>query len=275
MKKKIWQTGIDTIRRLQNPYYQGTAAEIGLYFIFAIVPILALLLQFANYVETAQKLFYDILFAIGGNKMLEAVMKSVFEVNTGKFSLVFLAVALWSSSKLHFSMIRIANNTYNMGTTGFIGYFKARGRAVFTTILLIVMMIASVAFLVFGNMMLGYIDVLLEEDMQSRFDMFYSAFRWPIMLGIYWAIIALNYKLLPSESIKLKEVIPGSLFAAVGILVATFVYYIYFKYFSHINLVYGSLGAIIAMLLWFYWLGFILVVGMIINASWFGYGEDD
>ncbi len=275
MKRKIWQTGMKTFRRLQDPYYQGTAAEIGLYFIFAIVPIMALLLQFANHVSMVHQLINNIIGTLGDNKLIESVLNSVLEVNAGGISLVFLLVALWSASKLHFSMIRIANNTYNMGSTGFVAYFKARGKAVFTTILLIIMMIISLMVLVFGNMLIDHIDRLLDGQMQLQFEMLYSAFRWPITLAIYWVIIALNYKLLPNEVIRFREVIPGSLFAAAGILVATIAYYIYFQRYSHINLVYGSLGAIIAMLLWFYWLGFILVVGMIVNASWFGYGADE
>ena len=37
------------IKRLQDPYYQGAAAEMGFYFIFSIVPIITILTQILGY----------------------------------------------------------------------------------------------------------------------------------------------------------------------------------------------------------------------------------
>lgn len=275
MKKKIFETGMMTVRRIQDPYYQGTAAEIGFYFIFSIVPILALILQFASRFERVDALYDRLLQVIGDSELTQIIGNSLQEIGAGKISILFLVVALWSASKIEFSMIRISNYTYNVADPGPIGYFKARGKAIITTIFLIVMMIVSMLVLVFGNAVIELMDQFLEGEFRSHFDLLFSLVRWPIALLIYWLIIALNYRMLPNQRLSFRENIPGSLFAAVGIMVATIAYYIYLNYFSHLNIVYGSLATIIVMLLWFYWLGFILVVGMLINASWFGYGVED
>ena len=275
MKKKIFSTGMMTVRRIQDPYYQGTAAELGFYFIFSIVPILTLLLQFASRMERMNAIYNRLLSAMSGTDLMQSIIGSLREVNTGKLSIFFLIIALWSASKIEFSLIRMANYTYNMADPGPIGYFKARGKAIVTTILLIVMMIVSMMVLVFGNLVVEMVDQFLQEGFRIHFDLLFSFLRWPLVLVIYWMILALNYLMLPNRRISFRETIPGSLFAAAGILFATIGFYIYIKYFSHLNVVYGSLATIIALLLWFYWLGYILVVGMLINASWFGHGEEE
>ena len=132
----------------------------------------------------------------------------------------------------------------------------------------------SLVVLVYGNMLIDMLGEVLGVSDLVVSPFLTSMLRWPLALFLYWLFLAFNYMMTPNQTLKLKEVLPGSLFAAIGILVATIAYYIYFKHFSHLNLVYGSLAAIIALLLWFYWLGYILMVGIVVNASWFERGEE-
>jgi membrane protein len=99
-----------------------------------------------------------------------------------------------------------------------------------------------------------------------------AALKWPIGLVVYWFFLAVVYKLLPGKRISIKHTIPGSLFAAAGIIIITAGYSIYLKHFSSFNVVYGSMGAVIALLFWFYLVGYILVLGMVINSVWFDEG---
>lgn len=274
-KRKVWVTGLKTVHRLQDPYYQGKAAELGFYLLFAVVPVITLLLQMINRLTSAKSYYDHLLESFSNNTIVNNLLNALQSAHSGSISLVFLIVAVWSASKLEFSLIRMSNYTYNYSDeNGFIGYFKARFRAVGTLIMLIIVIMISLVVLVYGNMLIDMVsDVMRVSDLfVSR--LLDSMLRWPLALFLYWLFLAVNYMMTPNERLKLKEVLPGSLFAAVGILVATIMYYIYFKYFSHLNLVYGSLAAIIALQLWFFWLGYILVVGMVVNASWFERGEE-
>ncbi len=274
-KRKVWVTGLKTVHRLQDPYYQGKAAELGFYLLFAVVPVITLLLQMINRLTSAKSYYDHLLESFSNNTIVNNLLNALQSAHSGSISLVFLIVAVWSASKLEFSLIRMSNYTYNYSDeNGFIGYFKARFRAVGTLIMLIIVIMISLVVLVYGNMLIDMVsDVMRVSDLfVSR--LLDSMLRWPLALFLYWLFLAVNYMMTPNERLRLKEVLPGSLFAAVGILVATIMYYIYFKYFSHLNLVYGSLAAIIALQLWFFWLGYILVVGMVVNASWFERGEE-
>ena len=272
--RKIFVVGMQTVRRLQEPYYQGKAAEIGFYFIFTVVPVITLLLQVINQLPPARARFDNVMEAFGDDSVVNDIFTALQSAHSGGISVIFLLVALVSASKLEFSMIRMSNYTYSCpGENGFIGYFKARFRAIFTLIMLIILIMTSLLALVYGNMLIDLANDVLSTSAQIDSRMMTSVLRWPLMLFVYWLFLAVNYMVSPNETLHIREVLPGSLFAAIGILVATIAYYLYFKFFSHLNVVYGSLTAIIALLLWFYWLGFILVIGMVVNASWFGRGD--
>lgn len=271
----MFLTGMKTFRRLQDPYYQGSPAELGFFFLLSIIPMLSLLLQIINRLPPARALFDRVLDSFGSNVLVSGFIGALQSESTGKISLMFLILAVWSASKLEFSMIRMSNYTYQCsGENGFVGFIKARVRAIFTVVMLIFILAGSLMVLVYGGKILAAANEFAGGSV-SRYTSFLTSFiRWPLMLVLYWLFIAIHYMMTPNEPLTIKEVLPGSLFASVGILIATIGYNIYFVYFSHLNLVYGSLAAVVALLLWFYILGFVLVIGMIINASWFGRGED-
>lgn len=263
------------IKRLQDPYYQGTAAEMGFYFMFSIIPIITILTQILGYAGVTG-IFSELLdTAFANNTFISSFLRSFEHTLSGGINLVFLIGALWASSKIEFSLIRISNYTYKIDNGNQItGYFKVRFRAVFTVALLILLIFISLLVLVYGNSITTLLSDTLSEYLNIDFhiDKIYMLLRWPIIFVIYFLFIAINYSILPSRKIPLRHTLPGSLFASIGIVISSLGYQIYFSYFSNLNLIYGSLAALIALLLWFYWLSYILLVGLVLNAVWF---DDD
>lgn len=272
MKRKLFYVTIRTIRRLRDPYYQGAAAEMGFYFIFSIIPLLTLMLQMLTFFDLTERLYESMFLRFEGNEMATYVLSAVQDaLSNGSFSVAFILVALWGASKIIFSMIRMANYTYRVGDVKRNSYVRSRVRSVVTVAMLILMIVATLVVFVYGNSLVRLANAVLQEFLNITFnaDWLFSALRWPIALAIYGMFLAVTYKLLPGKRIEIKHTVPGSVFAAVGIVVITAGYSIYLKYFSNFNVVYGSLGAVIALLLWFYLVSYILMLGMVINAAWF------
>ena len=278
MLKKVFYKSMTLITRLQDPYYHGAAAELGFYFIFSIVPVIALLTQILGYfgIYGAFSQILDAEFT--SNTFIYSFLTSFERTLSGGTNLVFLIGALWAASKIEFSLIRISNYTYKLdGGNQITGYFKIRFRAVLTVGLLILLVLASLLVLVYGNSILALISSALDQFFGIEFHVedIYMIMRWPVIFLIYFLFIAVNYSILPNKKVPLRRTLPGSLFASVGIIIASLAYQVYFSYFSNLNLIYGSLAAIIALLLWFYWLGYILLVGLILNAVWYEDSPED
>ena len=272
MGRKLFYKSMSLIKRLQDPYYQGAAAEMGFYFIFSIVPIITILTQILGYAGVTG-IFSELLdTAFANNSFISSFLRSFENTLSGGINFVFIIGALWASSKIEFSLIRISNYTYKIDNGNQItGYFKVRFRAVLTVALLILLIFVSLLVLVYGNSITALLSETLSEYLNIDFhiDKVYMLLRWPIIFVIYFLFIAVNYSILPSRKIPLRHTLPGSLFASVGIIISSLGDQIYFSYFSNLNLIYGSLAALIALLLWFYWLSYILLVGLVLNAVWF------
>lgn len=272
MKRKLFYVTIKTIRRLREPYYQGTAAEMGFYFIFSIIPLLTIMLQLLNFFDLTKRLYDSMFIRFESNEAAIYVLSAVQSaLGSTSFSIAFVLVALWGASKIIFSMIRMANYTYRVDDVKRNSYVRSRIRSVVTVAMLILMIVITLVVLVYGNSLVLLANALLQEFLNVTFNAtwLFSALRWPIVLAVYGMFLSVTYKLLPGKRISIKHTLPGSIFSAVGIVVITAVYSVYLKYFSNFNVVYGSLGAVIALLLWFYLVSYILMFGMVINAAWF------
>ena len=81
-------------------------------------------------------------------------------------------------------------------------------------------------------------------------------------------MVSYNYYVLPNEKLSFREIVPGSIFGAIGMLVVTIVYSNYADYTVNYDIIYGSLANIAALLMWFYFLAWVLCLGILFNKVW-------
>lgn len=74
-------------------------------------------------------------------------------------------------------------------------------------------------------------------------------------------IFLMIYRLLPSEPIKLKYVIPGALFSGFTWRLASYLYLKYGNAFASVSVVYGSIWYILGLLFWLYVVAFVFLIG--------------
>lgn len=270
MRNKMSRTFFVVFRRFRDPYYQGAAAELAFFLLLSIIPIVTILFHFLSISDVTVKLVETISREFSKNELISTILHSIGDMNGG-VSIAFLIPAIWAASKFEFSMIRMANYTYGFGERNAAVFIKNRLRAIVTIIGLIITLVLGLIILVYGDSLLKLANIVLSEFLgfQLHIDLLSRMLKWPLALVIYCIFIAVNYSVLPKERIPVKKTIPGSIFVSVGIIVVSILYYSYFNNFSKFNMIYGSFAAVVALLLWFYFLGYVLVLGMLINAVWF------
>lgn len=270
MRNKIRRTGFVVFRRFRDPYYQGAAAELAFYLLFSIVPMITLLFYILSVSDMTVELVEMISRQFAKNELISSILDAIGDMSGG-MSLAFIIPAIWAASKFEFSLIRMANYTYGFGGGSAAGYIKARVRAIVTIAGLILAIGLGLIILVYGDMLIKGINIVISQFLgaELHIDMISGLLKWPVALIIYGVFIAVNYSFLPMERVPIRKTIPGSIFASAGIIIVTIVYYIYFNNFSEFNMIYGSFAAVVALLLWFYFLGYVMVLGMLINAVWF------
>lgn len=269
-KKRFLHIFLLVVKKMMDPYYQGVAAELAYFFLLSLVPIGILLSQMLGVFSIsaeAMTMFLDQYMASDMTGVLSELF--IHRSTSGAMSVALIVVALWAASKAQFSMSQITNYTFTGQATGK-GYIKERLRAIKNIVFTLFTLVFSLLILVYGELIIGVITAYAEKFLGVTFilDKFWYLVRWPISLALYFLMISYNYYALPTEKVLFKEILPGSILASIGMLLATGLYTYYVRVFANYDILYGSLASIVALLFWFYLLGYILVVGIQFNAAW-------
>ena len=268
LKDRIIRMFIMGIRQLQDPYYQGFAAQISFYLMLSIVPIFILIAQilgvFNISIETAVKVFQDYT-----GQQVSKMMSSLFRFSSLGFgNVVFLAIAFWAGSRASFALTRIANYTLTEGDSTGRNFFVERVRAVKTMFITVITIVFSIVILCYGKFILSSILSLFGQDPAKYVESAWMWLRWPLGFFLFFVMISYNLYIIPTKKIPYKSVIPGSVFAALGMLVVTVGYSFYSSSLAKYDIVYGALSSVVALLIWFFLLAWVLCLAVLFNKVW-------
>ena len=87
-------------------------------------------------------------------------------------------------------------------------------------------------------------------------------------LALALLAFAFLYRFVPPVPVRIRDVVPGAVVAAVGVHLASAGFSIYLSRFGGFNNVFGPLGAILAFLLLVYAAAAILLLGACVAAAW-------
>lgn len=267
MKSRLLQMILLGIKLFRDPYYQGFAAQMSFYIMLSLVPILTVLSQILGILEISLDMLLGWIDRYVATQMAETLRDVLENRPTGAATsnIIMILMALWASSRAQFSMMRIANYTYSSGqTTG--GFFRERFRSM-KNMAIILFTVAFVAIiLVYGKMILTLIMGPIIDG--SIIDELWTWLRWPLTGALYFLLVSYLYYVLPYDKLNYREILPGSCFGAVGMLVVTICYSAYANYAANYDIIYGSLASIVALLFWFYFLAWALCLGIVFNKVW-------
>ena len=268
-KKRPLKIILLIIRELKDPYFQGFAAQIAFYFLLSVIPMLILLSQMLAFFSLSFDSLGELIKLYASVEVSELISDFVSYKPTGVMNVVFILVSLWAASKAQFFLGKIANYSITGEPLGR-GYLRERIRAVQTIVLTLFTIVFSLIIIVYGELIIKIVLDTLQElfNVQYSIKEFWFLIRWPIALTLNFIMVTYNYYVLPTKKVKIREVLPGSIFAAVSILLVTSIYSYYTNSVANYSLLYGSLASLVAIMIWFYLLGWTLGLGVMLNKAW-------
>ncbi|MCQ2547218.1 MAG: YihY/virulence factor BrkB family protein [Clostridia bacterium] len=252
-------------RQIQDPYYHGFAAQISFYLMLSVVPIFLLIVQVLGLFDISTETALDIIEQYTGRHM-SGLISSLFEFNyLGFGNIVFLIIAFWAGSRASFAISRITNYTLTEGENTGKNYFIERARAIITMLLTMVTLVLALIILCYGKViLLGILNLLHVKDL-SFVDSFWMWLRWPLGFVLYFFIIGYNYYILPTVRRPFRTVIPGAMFAAIGMLIVSWAYSFYTGTLVNYDIMYGALSSVVAIMIWFLLLSWVIILGVMCN----------
>ena len=259
--ERVLKIGFHLWRQFDDQYYAGFAAQIAYFFFMASVPMLIVLTQVLGIFDVSMDFIRDWLETHLSTEM-GSFLQSLFSASSTALSSFFMILlALWASSSLAFSLSRLTTYTLSYGRYRF-SFFTERLKAIPIAALSIIAVAITVVGYVYG-------DLIARRVLQNTYigDLI-SGFRTPVLAGMFFLVILANYYLLPRIRVPIRAVLPGALFATIGIMIVTWLYSLYISKATNYNVLYGAFSNIVAMMLWFYLISWVLCIGMMFNKSW-------
>lgn len=232
--------------------------------VLAIVPfitIIVVILSIFNIsIDSVIGLINDLFPNYASDAIINAISGDGFDLSVGVLNIATFAIA----GKGMYAIINASNNLYRLDSES-----KIKDRL--KSFLILVIMILLLLFMMFVPLLGDKIIILISNFVKSEsiikmVVMFYNVLKWPITLLLIFIAVKLIYIISPSVKIKSDEVTLGAFVTTMGWAIFTAIFGYYINFFGRYDIVYGGLASIIILLIWFYVLSFILILGIVINT---------
>ncbi|WP_110113120.1 YihY/virulence factor BrkB family protein [Bacillus sp. CGMCC 1.16541] len=241
------------------------AAQMAYYFLLSFVPFLIFLFSLLSFfpVDTTQVLTVIEPFApASAYRLIENSIGSILN-QEGKTVLSFsLLATFWLASMAIQSLVRSMNDAYQIKRSKPFFYIVINDLILTFGFMVIVALSLLVPI---GEEVIRHF-VMDKIDLPSSWYQTWFLVKWGMGTLFLLLFFMLLYMLVPSATLKWREVIPGAIFATIGWqgISTGFSYYVQFGSYSEI---YGQLGSIIILMVWFYLTATVLLIGGLLNAS--------
>lgn len=233
--------------------------QLAFFFILSLVPTITILVYFASFLNIS---INDVMsyFDISINStILEMLTPYIQNTDFSSSLIILLVVGTYLASNGTNSMIIVANNIYGIEQKS---YVERRVKAIIMIFILILLFLFILLVPVFGNFLLNLIEQITGY---SEIYGFLNFLKLPFSWFVIFFFIKILYTIAPDKQIPSAYVNMGALFTSIGWMIATEVYLYYVGHFAHYNLYYSGLSNIAVLMIWFYILAMIFVIGMSLN----------
>lgn len=254
----------DMNEKIKKSHLSAYAAQSAYFIILSAVPFIMFLLTILNFINfDSDRLISSIVGAAPSetSDILNSILGNI-NVNSSGAILSFSVIALlWAAGKGIMTITKGLNSVYGIPETRH--YVVLRLVSTFYTLIFAVIIIFTLAFLVFGNKIYLWICTVLP--FLNNIAAFIISVRTILSLLILTIFFVFLYKFLPNRSCKFKYQFPGAVFSASGWMISSYLFSIYIDYSPGLSHMYGSLTGLIILMLWLYFCMNILFIGAEIN----------
>ena len=262
----LYEVGKFFFRELGTLKLQERAAAVTYNFLMAMPPTFLFLFSLLPYLplKNVDKTIFTILKLITPNQNIyvsihNIVLDFMTKQHAGVLSYGIILVLFFSSNGV-MGLMRCFDKSLSLYKTR--TGFQRRWTAIKLTITLIGLSILTLTILIFQSKDLNPIILTV----------FHSLIAVKILSGIILALlvfitISIIYTYGPSLSHRFKFISAGSVFATIGSVIVTSVFFFLVNHFLNYNKLYGSIGTLIAFIVWVWLNTIILLLGYELNVS--------
>lgn len=241
------------------------AAETAFFIILSAIPFLMLTATVAGYIVDGNVDYYLALIATNIPGVIgEYLETGIIAVTTRPMSLSFSVIAtFWSASKGVRAARRGVRSVYGESPDTF---FRESVTGLVFTAIFIILIIAVLVFLVFGDAFATVIGGFVPS-LHALFKLAirFSPVFFSVFLMLFFSLALRAFTPASAGMTAYFQHIPGAALAAVGWILYSYIFSLFVAEFSTMPAIFGSLGAIMILMLWLYMIMYIFLIGAEFN----------
>jgi len=244
-----------------------SAAQMAFFFLFALFPFLLFLTTLLAYLPVPD-LVRTLLRILGrfvpGEvlSLVEENLRDLVSEQKGGLLSISVLLSLWTASNALTAVITALNDSFD--TKERRPYWKVRGMTLLLVIGLSFFVVVSLLLLIFGPRIGDWIASL--AGLGNVFTLAWNILRWPLIFCLMSTALSALYRFAPTLRLSWREIVPGAVTATGAWVAVSLLFSFYVNNFESYNKTYGSIGAVIALLVWMYASGYVILLGGEINA---------
>ena len=263
--------GMALARKVGEDDLTGMAAEMAYSFLFALFPQLLLSAAIIGMIGGAlgrRDLLVETVSRISPflpTPVADLVGSAIFDLiseRAGAIALFGLLFALWGASSGVGALMKGLDRAYGVPRAQASWWRRVVTAA--AALLVPPLGLALLVVSVVGHGLATWIGAI--TGMTDLVALLVGALRLPVAFVVFFAGMTLVYWTMPAVRQRYRDVLPGSLVAALGWSVITFAFGVYIADIDEYRVTYGIFGAAIAFLLWLYLVALVILVGAEVNA---------
>lgn len=248
---------------LNEKHIGELTANCAYYTLLSFIPLLMLILTLTKYFGIEQATLSEIIYKLfQSNKISGSAIGIVQEVYSKSLGTITISAifVLWSAGKGFFALCKGLHVAYDAQDKKFVYY---RIRATICTIIFIALIVSMLLLVVFGNS----INTVLQEKFNIFSQLINLILKSKILIStvLLFVVFILMYKFIPKNKYKIKQHIPGAIFASISCTAISIFYSIYVDMYTGFSLMYGSLTIIVLAMMWVYACMYCILTGAVIN----------
>lgn len=261
----------DFLRRLYRELgyddVMGMAAQIAFYLMLSLFPFLLFLLSLVSFLPIPN-LQAETMAALAESlpaesyRLVSDIVQSVLSTRRQELLGFGLVASLWSGSMGIGALITTINRAYNVRPRRTMPHQKALA-IVLTVVLSVIMLLSSVIVLFGPTVTHGIFQQLgLAGDARNA----WTQMRLFVVFGLNLLTLSILYYWGPEARQQFRWILPGAVTSAVLWIGASSLFRLFLRNFGNYELTYGSIAAVIVLMVYFWLLGLIFLLGAEINA---------
>jgi membrane protein len=244
------------------------AAALSYYFVLSLFPALIFLSAAVAYLPVPD--LFDQTWALMARflpadtmGLVRRVLADVITPNRGTFLSFGILGTLWTASGGFAATIEALNIAHEVKDDR--PFWKTRPLALALAFMTGALLLVALSVMVVGPRFGEWLAVRVH--LSGLFVLLWPYIHWTIAISFAVLAVEALYFLAPNVKQRFLATLPGAVLAVGCWIGLSYLLGIYFRHFAHFNKTYGTLGAAIALMVWFYWTGFAMLVGAELNTE--------